>query len=95
MGRGDTCKFLNGNVAGRLFTVISCSTKSKPSYQLTTLSVPAEGGSVSPASGEFDEDDEVQLQVTANENWVFDGWEGDQTGAQNPITVTFEYDENT
>lgn len=76
------------------FTVISCGTKSTPSYQLTTSSVPAEGGSVSPASGEFDEDNEIQLQATANENWVFDGWEGDQTGSQNPMTVTMDSDKS-
>jgi hypothetical protein len=74
------------------FTVISCSTKSTPSYQLTTSSVPAEGGSVSPSSGEFDEGDEVQLQATANQDWMFDGWEGDQTGSQNPVTVTMDAD---
>lgn len=76
------------------FTIISCSTKSTPSYQLTTSSVPAEGGSVSPASGEFDEGDEVQLQATANQDWVFDGWEGDQTGSQNPVTVTMDSDKS-
>ncbi|MDZ7719739.1 MAG: hypothetical protein U5K72_13060 [Balneolaceae bacterium] len=75
-------------------TAISCSTKSTPSYQLTTSSIPAEGGSVSPASGEFDEGDDVQLQATANENWVFDGWEGDQTGTQNPLTVTMDSDKS-
>lgn len=77
-----------------LITVISCSTKSSPSYQLTTSSVPSEGGSVNPVSGEFDEDEEVQIKADANENWVFDGWEGDQTGSQNPMTVTMDSDKS-
>ena len=76
------------------FTAISCSTKNTPSYQLTTSSIPIEGGSVSPASGEFDENNEVQLQASANENWVFDGWEGDKTGSQNPMTVTMDADKS-
>lgn len=74
------------------FSAISCTTESTPSYQLTTSSVPTEGGSVSPASGEYDEGTEVQVQATANENWVFDGWQGDQTGSQNPMTVTMDAD---
>jgi hypothetical protein len=49
---------------------------------------------VNPASGEFKEGDEVQLQATANENWVFDGWERDQTGAQNPVMVVMDSDKS-
>lgn len=73
---------------------ISCSTKSTSSYLLTTASVPVEGGSVSPATGEHNDGTEVQIQATANSNWVFDGWEGDQTGSQNPVTVTMNSDKN-
>lgn len=73
-------------------TAASCTTENTPSYQLITSSVPAEGGSVTPTSGEYDEGTEVQVQATANENWIFDGWQGDQTGLQNPITVTMDTD---
>lgn len=76
------------------FVAISCGTENKPSYQLSTSSTPAEGGTVNPASGEFDEGDDIQLQATANENWVFDGWEGDQNGTQNPMTVTMDSDKS-
>lgn len=75
-----------------IISVISCSTKSTPSYQLTTSVTPAEGGSVSPASGEWDEGEEVELTATANQGWMFDGWEGDQTGSQNPVTITMSSD---
>jgi len=77
-----------------LLGIISCSTESTPSYQLTTSSLPAEGGTVNPASGEFDEGDEVQIQATANQDWVFDVWEGDQTGTQNPVSFTMNSDKN-
>lgn len=83
------CFFILASV---FLTAVSCSTKSTPSYQLITSSVPAEGGSVSPASGEHDEGAEVQVQASANENWIFDGWEGDQTGSQNPVTVMMDTD---
>ena len=70
----------------------SCTTESTPTYQLTTSSFPAEGGSVSPTMGNYDEGTEVQVQATSNENWVFDGWEGAQTGSQNPVTITMDSD---
>lgn len=87
----SACFFI---LAAVFLSAVACSTKSTPSYQLTTSSTPAEGGTVSPASGEFDEGDEIQVQAIANENWVFDGWEGDQTGSQNPMTVSMNADKN-
>ncbi len=74
------------------FSITGCSTKSTPVYQLTTSSIPAEAGSVNPASGEYKNGEEVQIQATANENWMFDGWEGDQGGSQNPVTITMSED---
>lgn len=75
-------------------TLSSCTTENTPSYQLTTSAVPTEGGTVSPPSGEYGEGEEVQIQATANENWLFDGWEGGQTGSQNPVTVTMNSDKD-
>lgn len=77
-------------------TFLSCSgsTDSTQTFQLSTTSLPEEGGSVSPASGNFNEDSEIQLQASANENWIFDGWDGDQTGSQNPVTVTMDRDKS-
>lgn len=81
-------------ISAFLTTTLSCGTESKPSYQLTAISIPVEGGMVNPASGEFKDGDEIQLQANANENWVFDGWEGDQTGSQNPVTVMMDSDKS-
>ena len=76
------------------FTLMSCSssTESSQTFQLTTSSVPSEGGTISPDGGEYEEGSEIQLQATANQNWLFDGWEGDQAGSQNPVTVTMNAD---
>jgi len=81
-------------ISALVITTLSCGTESKPTYQLTTSSIPVEGGTVNPASGEYKEGDEIQLQATANENWVFDGWEGDQPGTQNPMVVKMDSDKS-
>src|SRR5690625_41626 len=75
-----------------LFT--NCSTESTPIYTLTTNVNPSEAGSVSPSSGEYDEGTEVELTATPNEHWVFNGWQGDHSGGENPITVTMNSDKS-
>ena len=75
-----------------LFT--NCSTESTPIYTLTTNVNPSEAGSVSPSSGEYDEGTEVELTATPNEHWVFNGWQGDHSGSENPITVTMNSDKS-
>lgn len=70
----------------------SCTTESTSVYKLTTSSNPSEGGAVSPASGEFDEGDQVNLTATPNENWVFQQWQGGLSGSQNPASVTMDSD---
>lgn len=70
-----------------LFIYVSCSTESTPVYTLSTSASPTEAGSVSPSNGEYDEGEEVQITASPNEHWVFDGWEGDASGSNNPTTV--------
>jgi len=41
-------------IALSLFIIASCSTESTPVYQLGTNATPAEGGTVTPESGEYD-----------------------------------------
>lgn len=69
-----------------------CSTESTPVYTLNVDVSPAEAGTVSPANGEFDDGEQVQVTATANEHWVFEGWQGDQAGSQNPISITMDSD---
>jgi uncharacterized repeat protein (TIGR02543 family) len=76
------------------FILVSCTTESTPVYRLSTSSTPSEAGSVNPGGGEFDDGDEVQLTAAANENWTFEGWEGDAAGSQNPITISMDSDKS-
>lgn len=81
-------------IALTLLIIVSCSTESTPIYQLTTSVEPTEAGTVSPTSGEYEEGEQVNITATANEHWVFDSWQGGQTGSTNPATVTMDSDKN-
>lgn len=72
------------------FLMISCksSNSSKETFTLSATVSPSESGSVSPASGEFDKDEQVQLTASANSGWVFKEWNGDLSGVNNPASVT-------
>jgi uncharacterized repeat protein (TIGR02543 family) len=57
-------------------------------YNLTIST--ATGGSVSPGSGVFYENQKVYLKATAQLGFEFTGWSGDVTGTDNPILVTMD-----
>ena len=81
-------------VAVAFFMFISCSTESTPIYQLTTSAVPAEAGTVTPLQGEYEEGEQIVITATPNEHWVFEGWQGDHTGSENPASVTMTTDKS-
>lgn len=70
----------------------SCSGNSSNSYSIEGSVTPAEAGTVSPATGEFDEGAVVELQAEANDSWMFSSWEGDITGTENPVEITIDDD---
>ena len=57
--------------------VVSCS-KSKEietlKYTLTTSVSPADGGSISPETGEHNEWDSVNITATPSNGYIFEGW---------------------
>ncbi len=57
-------------------------------FTLTTSVTPVEGGAISPAQGSFDEREAISLQATANEGWVFTGWQGDVVSTANPLNLS-------
>ncbi len=63
-----------------------------PSYQLTILVDPSEGGIVLPESGEVSEGDEVVISASPNEGWLFLSWHGDHAGSLNPDTLKVNSD---
>ena len=54
------------------FLLISCEEEVPPvTYTLTTQVNPSEGGSVFPSSGEYNEGDQVSVQATPKQYYVF------------------------
>jgi hypothetical protein len=79
-----------------LAVLMSCSSAiDEPMYHnLTVIVTPEEGGLVSPSQGHFEEGTEVELSATANEQWLFERWEGDLSGADNPVTIIMNSDKD-
>jgi uncharacterized repeat protein (TIGR02543 family) len=59
-------------------------------YDLTAQASPAEGGSVNPQSGTFEEGTQVSVEATANTGWQFTGWTGDIESTENPLSFTID-----
>lgn len=72
----------------------SCSTESTPVYQLATSADPSEGGTVTQSAPEAEEGENITVTANPNEHWLFDGWQGDLTGQQNPADVLMDRDKN-
>jgi len=64
----------------------------KPDFLLTTSVSPEGAGSVSPSSGEFQIDTEVEVAASAAEGYYFQEWTGDISSTQNPLVFTIESD---
>ena len=55
---------------------------------------PEDGGTVTPADGEFEEDRSIEISASPNTHWVFNGWEGDHAGTDNPAVITMDSDKD-
>lgn len=75
-----------------LLFIVSCGTKSTPVYTIKTTAEPTEAGEVAPASGEYEEGQQIEISATPNEHWVFTGWQGDHSGSNSPTTITMDSD---
>ena len=75
-----------------LFVVIliSCSkdVEEPVMFTLTTSANPAEGGTVSPSSGQYESGDVALVTATPAGEYVFEKWTGGATGTSNTINVT-------
>tara|TARA_R100001143_G_scaffold52481_2_gene47670 strand:+ start:32281 stop:34593 length:2313 start_codon:yes stop_codon:yes gene_type:complete len=72
-----------------LAILISCGTSQEDKiYTINIEAVPAEAGTVTPASGEFESGRSLEISATANEHWVFSRWEGDHSGTVNPSVIS-------
>ena len=71
----------------------SCSPEPE-THRLTTSAVPAEAGTVTPEEGQFEIDRSLEISANPNEHWVFERWEGDHTGTQNPVVIEMDSDKD-
>jgi hypothetical protein len=76
-----------------LLIVSSCSSE-PDTHRLTTSSVPTEAGTVTPEEGEFEVNRNIEISAIPNDNWVFERWEGDHTGTQNPVVIEMDSDKD-
>lgn len=73
-------------------TSTSTDTNSTTLYQITLRSSPDEGGSVSPADGEYEEGSTQEISATPNEGWRFIEWSGDFNGSNSTASITVDAD---
>lgn len=60
---------------------LSCgSSEDERVYNLSIQAVPAEAGTVTPPSGEFESGRSLEISATPNQHWVFSSWSGDHGG---------------
>lgn len=72
----------------------SCDTSTTPfddslpdSYTLTTTVNPDEAGTVTPSGGEYVDGTRIVLRANPSEGYLFEEWQGDLTGSQNPAEL--------
>ena len=65
-------------------------------YPLTIAANPIGGGTVTkdPDKSDYDHGEEVKVTATANANYIFTGWSGAVTGADNPATISMDSSKN-
>ncbi|MDC1234550.1 hypothetical protein N8Z39_02200, partial [Cyclobacteriaceae bacterium] len=61
-------------------------------YTLTLTA--SEGGTVTPESGSFGENEVVELLATPDSTYVFVNWTGSSTSTVNPLSVTMDSDKS-
>ena len=71
--------------------LISC-TKEPVIYTLTATANPAEGGTVSPSSQQYDSGDVATVAATQSAEYVFQSWSGSASGSSPSTTVTMDSD---
>ena len=74
-----------------LVILFSCS-KDPVIYTLTGTANPAEGGTVSPSSQQYDSGDVANVTATASAEYVFQSWSGSASGSSPNTTVTMDRD---
>ncbi len=74
--------------------VVSCGSSDDPTFSISITAVPTEAGTVTPAQGEFEADRTLEISATPNQHWVFNRWEGDYEGTDNPASIVLDSDKD-
>jgi hypothetical protein len=74
-------------------TVLSSSTPAVW-YTLTATANPANGGTISPASGTYLAGSQIQVTATPNANYTFATWSGNASGTNPTVTITMDSDKS-
>ena len=65
-----------------------------PYYNLTVTTSGQGTVSIEPPNGPYEEGSKVTLTANFGEGYQFDGWSGDFSGMDNPLTITMDTDKN-
>ena len=63
-------------------------------YSLQTEVSPAGSGSIDPSEGDYITGTRVRIEAIPENGYVFDRWEGDLTGSENPVAFTVNQDKS-
>ncbi|TVP98743.1 MAG: hypothetical protein EA359_17850 [Balneolaceae bacterium] len=72
-----------------VFLQAGCSTDSGPNHTFIATTIPEDGGTITPPSGTFSHGSRVEISAEPAEGFLFERWEGNLTGNENPVTLAF------
>lgn len=72
--------------------VFSCSPEEVVTYKLSVTVTPDGAGNVNPASGVYDANESVTINVSSSSDYIFDKWSGDCSGSNTPLTLIMDSD---
>ncbi|GHB29439.1 BspA family leucine-rich repeat surface protein [Mongoliitalea lutea] len=75
-----------------IFTACENEDPTAPTFTLTVNVTPTEAGkvSISPQADQYNQNTTVTLTPEANEHWVFQQWDGDESGSATPLQITMD-----
>ena len=79
------------------FLFISCEEEPPEAIETYSLQVtvnPEEGGTVTPTSGTFNENEQVSIKASPSPEYVFSDWTGSTSSQSNPLTVIMNSDKS-
>jgi hypothetical protein len=70
-----------------MISIYACGSRSS---NLSSLSIPSEGGTINPSEGTYDKDVEVNIRAIPNTGYRFDHWEGSASSTSSTILLTMD-----